>query len=73
MANGPDNTSKRQLVAAATEEGGRLWDYICSAIGMTAAANRMPPEFCTFILDPEGGHGGSPWMEPIIRTAELNK
>jgi cephalosporin-C deacetylase len=47
-----------------------LQDHICSAIGMTAAANRMPPEFCTFILDPEGGHGGSPRMGPIIRTAE---
>jgi cephalosporin-C deacetylase-like acetyl esterase len=47
-----------------------LQDNICSAIGMTAAANRMPKEFCTFILDSEGHHGGSPWMGPIIRSAE---
>ncbi len=47
-----------------------LQDNICSAIGMTAAANRMPKEFCAFVLDPEGGHGGSPWMGPIIRLAE---
>jgi cephalosporin-C deacetylase-like acetyl esterase len=46
-----------------------LQDNICSAIGMTAAANRMPKEFCTFVLDPEGGHGGSPWMGPITRLA----
>jgi cephalosporin-C deacetylase-like acetyl esterase len=47
-----------------------LQDNICSAIGMTAAANRMPKEFCTYILDSEGHHGGSPWVGPIIRTAE---
>lgn len=47
-----------------------LQDNICSAIGMTAAAHRMSKEFCTFVLDPEGGHGGSPWMRPITRLAE---
>jgi cephalosporin-C deacetylase-like acetyl esterase len=47
-----------------------LQDTICSAIGMTAAAHRMPKAFCTFVLDPEGGHGGSPWMGPITRLAE---
>jgi len=47
-----------------------LQDNICSAIGMTAAANRMPKEFCTFVLDPEGGHGGSPWMGGASRLAE---
>jgi cephalosporin-C deacetylase-like acetyl esterase len=47
-----------------------LQDGICSAIGMTAAANRMPKEFCTFVLDPEGGHGGSPWMGAINQTRE---
>ncbi len=47
-----------------------LQDTICSAIGMTAAAHRMPKEYCTFVLDPEGGHGGSPWMGPITRLAE---
>jgi cephalosporin-C deacetylase-like acetyl esterase len=46
-----------------------LQDNICSAIGMTAAAHRMPQEFCTFVLDPEGGHGGSPWMGPVNRLA----
>jgi cephalosporin-C deacetylase-like acetyl esterase len=47
-----------------------LQDNICSAIGMSAAANRMPKEFCTYILDSEGHHGGSPWMGPIIRSAQ---
>ena len=47
-----------------------LQDNICSAIGMTATANRMPKEFCTFVLDPEGGHGGSPWMHAINQAAE---
>ena len=47
-----------------------LQDNICSAIGMTAAAHRMPKEYCTFLLDPEAGHGGSPWIGPIIQTAE---
>jgi cephalosporin-C deacetylase-like acetyl esterase len=47
-----------------------LQDTICSAVGMTAAAHRIPQEFRTFLLDPEAGHGGSPWMSPIIRTAE---
>ncbi len=37
-----------------------LTDNICSAIGMTAAANRIKPEFCYFVLDADGGHGGSP-------------
>ena len=46
-----------------------LQDNICSAIGMTAAANRMPAGFCTFVLDPEGGHGGSPWKGPVTRLA----
>ena len=36
-----------------------LQDNICSAIGMTAAANRIDPKFCFFVLDPEGGHGGA--------------
>jgi cephalosporin-C deacetylase-like acetyl esterase len=47
-----------------------LQDSVTSAIGMTAAANRIAPEFRTFILDAEGGHGGSPWMRGISQMAE---
>lgn len=47
-----------------------LQDNICSAIGMTAAANRVPKGLCTFVLDPEAGHGGSPWIAPVTRLAE---
>lgn len=40
---------------------GGLRDQICSAIGMTAAANNIPDkQQAIYILDADGGHGGSP-------------
>jgi cephalosporin-C deacetylase len=47
-----------------------LQDHICSAIGMIAAAHRIPKEFCTFVLDAEGGHGDLPWIDGILQLAE---
>lgn len=54
-----------QMIRTPVVYSAGLQDHICSAIGMTAAANRIVKPYCTFILDPQGGHGGSPWMGPI--------
>ncbi|MFZ2653806.1 MAG: acetylxylan esterase [Victivallales bacterium] len=47
-----------------------LQDNICSAIGMTAAANRMPENRCHFILDSEAGHAGSPYRGEFTQALE---
>lgn len=49
-----------------------LQDHICSAIGMTAAANNISYDKACFILDAEGGHGGSPYAGKISSIMEKN-
>ena len=45
-----------------------LRDTICSAVGMAAAAQRVPGKNGVFILDPEAGHGGSPARRPVVNA-----
>ncbi len=44
-----------------------LQDNICSAVGMIAAANNLAHPDRYFLLDPEAGHGGSPYLPAFGR------
>jgi cephalosporin-C deacetylase len=47
-----------------------LQDNICSAIGMIAAANNLTYPDHYFLLDPEAGHGGSPYLPQLTELLE---